>query len=142
MSKLKTDAPAGIVLDNQYKQASRIFFVMSGKWRSTLLPVTTLVIQSCFLPLFHLIFAPRYVRVAFRDFKKAQFAKFKCREDFMKTNMALTYHSPGKFPQQLWAPSRTDSDSDSVSDSVSVHEGLCNEETWNLLDYLKNIHHQ
>ena len=74
--------------------------------------------------------------------KKREFAKLKCREDFMKTNMALTYHSPGKFPQQLWVPSRTDSDSDSVSDSVSVHEGLCNEETWNLLDYLKNIHHQ
>ena len=60
----------------------------------------------------------------------------------MKTNMTLTYHSPGKFPQQLWAPSRTDSDSESVFDSVSVHEGLCNEEKWNLSDYLKNIYHQ
>ena len=60
----------------------------------------------------------------------------------MKTNTALTYHSPDKFPQQLWAPSRTDSDSESVFDSVSVHEGLCNEEKWDLLDCLKNIHHQ
>lgn len=75
MSKLKTDAPAGIVLDTQYKQASRIIFVMSGKERSTLLPVTTLAIQSCFLPPFHLIFAPRYVRVAFRDFKKARISR-------------------------------------------------------------------
>ena len=82
MSKLKTDAPAGIVPENQYKQASRIIFVMSGKGRSTLLPVTTLVIQSCFLPLFHLIFAPRYVRVAFRDFKKAQICEIKVSRRF------------------------------------------------------------